>query len=327
MLRVLLPYLGGARVRLLLGLALLPLLLADTPTPAAMLLPPGRLVVADLRGHALLIIPSGPDGLDPAATARIPLPGGPHELLPLPDGRVAVSLEQFGRLAVVDLAAATVEVVETGGLPHGLALRPAAAAILVTDRAANAIRTFDLETWSEGAQLTLGPQAAWPHAVALLPDDGLAVALASAGTLLLGGRRVPVGALPETVAVAADGRVATAGALDGTIEVFAADGTSLARAEAGGRPVRVAFDPAGQQVAAALSAASAVALLDTATGQVRRVAVAGTPDGLAYDPSGRWLFASDLSGGALTIVDTARAEAVVTLPVGISTGALLFLPR
>ena len=77
--------------------------------------PDGRLLVADLRGRALIVV----DLAQAAEPLRIALPGGPHELLELPDGRIVASLEQSGALAVVDLASGAVERIETGGLPHG----------------------------------------------------------------------------------------------------------------------------------------------------------------------------------------------------------------
>lgn len=53
----------------------------------------GTLLATDLRGHALAVI-----NVASGQTRRIALDGGPHELLPLPDGRVVASLEQAGAL-------------------------------------------------------------------------------------------------------------------------------------------------------------------------------------------------------------------------------------
>lgn len=275
------------------------------------------LAIADLRGHALLLL----DPAAPEAARRIPLPGGPHELVLLPDGRVAASLEQSGVLAVVDIASGAVEVVSLGGVPHGLALHDGV--LHVTDREHGTVRRLRLDGWGEESAVEAGT---WPHAVAVLPDGGLAVADAATSTLRIGGRALATSELPETVAVSPDGtRIATAGALGDSVEVFDRAGVLLMRAAVGGRPVRVAFSPAGDQLAVALSALGAVALID-GQGGVRRVEVGGLPDGLRYD--GTTLYAGDLSAGRLTAIDAPAARVTEVLRAGAevrSTGTMLVL--
>lgn len=275
------------------------------------------LLVADLRGHALFIV----DPVQPQDARRIALPGGPHELLRLPDGRVVVSLEQSGLLAVVDLDDGNVETIDTGGLPHGLALD--GGTLLVTDRSTNVVRRLALTGWQE---IESWPAEAWPHAVGVLADGSVTVASAEPGTLTIGGTAYATGAVTETLAVSPDGtRVATASAHDGTVEIFAADGELIERYEVGGRPVRVMFSPDGQTVAVALSAGHAVALLRADEG--RRIAVSGVPDGLAFSSDGMWLYASDMYGGNVTAIDLGRHEVAAVIEVGETTGALLALQR
>ena len=277
------------------------------------------LAIADLRGQALLLL----DPAAPEAARRIPLPGGPHELALLPDGRVAVSLEQSGSLAVVDIGTGAVEVVTLGGVPHGLAIHDGV--LHVTDRDRGLVRRLRLDTWSEDAPTEAG---VWPHAVAVLPGGGLAVADAATSTLRIDGRARATSELPETVAVSPDGaRIATAGALGDAVEVFDREGTLLMRVAVGGRPVRVAFSPAGDQLAVALSSQGAIALLDS-RGGVRRVEVGGLPDGLLYD--GDVLYAGDLSVGRLAVIDPRAARVVDALVAGSevrSTGTMLALPH
>ncbi len=276
---------------------------------------PDPLLVADLRGHALVIL----DPADPESARSIPLPGGPHELLCLPDGRVLVSLEQSGMLALVDLADGTVEEIKVGGIPHGLAI--ADGIVFVTDRSVDVVRRFEVDGWRELDPIVTN---AWPHAVAVLPDGGLAVTSAHPGAVILDGVGVAVGETTETVAVREDGAVATAAATDGVVMVMTPDGESLGRWDVGGRPVRVAFAPDGT-LAVALSAAHAVALIDGDV--VRQVAVEGVPDGLAFSSDGRIVYVSDVYSGAVTAVDVASGEVRAVLRAGSSTGALLVLAR
>ena len=274
---------------------------------------PEPLLVADLRGHALIVL----DPADPAAATRIALPGGPHELLRLPDGRVAVSLEQSGALAFADVARGEVETLEVGGLPHGLALD--GRTLLVTDRSVDAVRRFDLDDGMR--ELAPVPVEAWPHAVAVLPGGGLAVASAQAGTLTLGDTLHETGAMSETVAVAPDGRVAVAAALDSRVSVYSPSGELLESYEVGGRPVRVAFSPDGRMLAVARSASASVALIEA--GEVRSASVAGVPDGLAFSSDGRVVYASDVYGGRITAVRASDGHVLAVIEAGRGTGAIL----
>lgn len=278
---------------------------------------PTLLVAADLRGHALLLF----DPARPEDARRIPLPGGPHELALLPDGRVVTSLEQAGALALVDVSTAVVESIAVGGLPHGLVVHDGV--LEFTDRDRDQVRRLRIADWAE---LDPIPSGHWPHALAALPQGGLVVANAGDDSLTMAGRTVAVSALPETVAVSPTGdRIATAGAVGDTVELLNADGVVRARSEVSGRPVRVVFDASGDSVAVALSASAAVALVD-AGGDVRRVAVGGLPDGLAFDPAGHLLYVSDLSAGRLTAVDASSGRIEAVYRGGVSTGALLFVP-
>jgi DNA-binding beta-propeller fold protein YncE len=225
-------------------------------------------------------------------------------------------LEQSGTLAVVEVDSGAVELVEVGGLPHGLALR--GNEVLVTDRSMNAVRRFDLDGWRELTPLASG---AWPHAVGVTPDGEVAVTSADPGTISLGPIEVPVGRTTETLAVRSDGAVAAAAATDGVVVLVAPDGALLGRWDVGGRPVRVMFSPDEGTLAVALSAGHAVALIED--GAVTRVPVEGVPDGLAFSSDGRVLYASDVFSGAVTVVDVESSEVRAILHVGEGTGFLL----
>jgi len=277
----------------------------------------GTLLVADLRGDALLVL--DPESL--AVRQRIGLPGGAHELLPLPDGRVLVSIEQQGQLVVVDLADGRIDVIGVGGTPHGLAL--AGDEVLVTDRAINAVRRFDLATWFEQSSV---PTGRWPHAVGVTPDGEVAVAVADGGALEIGGRVHALGRTTETLDIRADGAIAAAAATDGVVAVYWTDELA-GRWDVGGRPVRVRFSEDGARLAVALSAAGAVAIIDE-TG-MRTVQVTGVPDGLQFSQDGSRLFVSDVFGGAVSVVEIEQGgggEVRSVAGVGESTGAMLLIP-
>ncbi|MBT5774093.1 MAG: YncE family protein [Dehalococcoidia bacterium] len=299
-----------------MAIALLTALLVVSPFPrevAARSMDGHEIVVADLRGHAVLLIDAGTGD----AVKRIAVGGGPHELLALPDGRIVASLEQAGVLALIDFDG-VVEAIEVGGTPHGLALD--GETLLVTDRATNELRRFALVDWQELAPIKTGD---WPHAVAVLPDGRLAIAEAGSSMLTVGEISLEVSELPETVAIdPTGGRIATAGAVGGVLHVFDSEGGLLFEVTLGGRPVRVLFSPDGGTIAVALSAAHEVALVQL-DGGVRRVAVSGVPDGLAFSSDGGWLYASDVYQGALTAIDVEAGVATATFVVGESSGALL----
>ncbi len=304
--------LAAACLTVAAALALVALLLPAGPRNSGDV-PRATLVVADLRGGALIVV----DAAAPASARRIALPGGPHEVLQLPDGRLVASLEQRGSLAILDPAGDAMTTLEVGGLPHGLAF--GGGVLYVTDRASGALRRWQVADWSE---LPPQPAGSAPHAVALLANGAAAVADAGASTLRLGTATHVVGELPETVAVdRADGRVAVAAAGSGEVELFDAAGTRSWRVSVGGRPVRAAFGADGT-LAVALAADGAVALIDGAGG-VRRVAVGGVLDGLAFDAGGRWLYASDLHG-RLAVIDVAGAHLHTVIDLG-GGGALLVL--
>ncbi len=311
---------AGARLdRVTVAAALLAVLLfaiAARPEARADAGAVAPILVADLRGHALLVV----DPHHPEEARRIALPGGPHELLRLPDGRVVTSLEQSGALAFVDLETGAVETRVVEGVPHGLAFDHARGLLLVTDRAAGTVRRFTLDPWHEVEPL---PAPDWPHAVGVTSTGSVVVALAGADAISIDGRAIAAPALPETVALASDGRIATAGADDGVVAVTAADGTRIETVEVGGRPVRVAFDASGRRLGGALSATGAVAVIEG--GQVRHIPVAGVPDGIVFSSDGRWLYASDVFGGAVSVVDVEAGAVVAVLRVAEGTGAILVL--
>ena len=160
-----------------------------------------------------------------------------------------MSLEQFASIVVVDTRSGGVQTLEVGGTPHGLAV--AGDTLYVTDRSVDAIRRFTIGSWAEQPPIAAG---AMPHIVASRSDGSLAVVNAADDTLTLGNRAVHVSHVPESIAVAVDGRVATAGSVGGMVHVFDRLGAAVEEHEVGGRPVRLLYAPSGRVLAVALSA-------------------------------------------------------------------------
>ncbi len=286
-------------------------------------IPAVTLAVADLRGHALVLLDTATGD-----TRRIALPGGPHEMVRLADGRLVLSLEQAGALAVVDPATGAVASRDIGGLPHGLALQ--GGVLTVTDRSRDVLRRFDVSPGGSPAgwlELAPVPAGHWPHVIEPLTGGGLAVANAGDSTLRIGDTLVTASETPETLAVSpADGDVATAGSIGGAVQVFGADGSPRWQRVIGGRPVRVAYAPDGVTLAVSVSADGAVALAAADGSALRVVAVGGAPDGLAFDASGRTLFVGDLAAGRVSAVDVASGAVVATYDAAQTAGALMTLP-
>ena len=272
-----------------------------------------ELIVGDLRADALLVYDLGRGEV----TSRVALPAGAHEVLELPDGRIVVSVEQAGQLAIADLDRSTVETIPIGGTPHGLALD--GDVLLVTDRATDAVRRFEIEGWRELTPVATGR---WPHAVEVGADGRVAVAAALDDAIWLGEELLPVSTLPETLDVSRHGLIATAGATGGMLHLFDQSGAQKWQVFLGGRPVRVQFAPDGLSIAVALSATGEVALVDLEA-RVRRTPVAGVPDGLAFDLAGERLYVSDVVGGAVTVLNAVDLERLEVLEVGAATGAIL----
>jgi hypothetical protein len=290
-------------------------------SPTAVAAPPAAtLAVLDLRGQALVLLDTATGGL-----RRIDLPGGPHEMVRLPDGRLVISLELAGRLAVVDPAAGSVETRDVGGLPHGLTL--AGDVLSVTDESRDVLRRFELATPSPAGWLELAalPEGHWPHMDATLLDGEVAVANAADSTLRIGTHLVATSDTPEAIDVSPrSGDVATAGSYGGAVQVFDDAGALLWQSILGGRPVRVRYAPDGRSLAVSLSADHAVALI-APDGGTRLVPTGGAPDGLAFDPSGRFLYSGDLATGRVTLIDVAAGSVIAGYDVGQSAGALMLL--
>ena len=127
----------------------------------------GRVVfVADTEGEAVARVAIA----QPPQVVRVPVTGGPEQVLLLPGGRVAITRRFSGRVAILD--AATLETKReavVGTEPYGLALAPSGRELYVTDvqdRRLTALDPRDLSRrWS----------------VALRDDDARAIAVAPDG--------------------------------------------------------------------------------------------------------------------------------------------------
>jgi DNA-binding beta-propeller fold protein YncE len=292
---------------------------AISSAPAAVPVPrTGLLVVADLRGEALVVY-----DLEAASPARtLSLPGPPHEMVEAA-GRLYITLGRANLLVEVDpRAPAILRMLPLEGEPHGLAV-DGDRLFVTLDRAA-AMVTVDRRSLAVAGRTETGDT---PHAV--IVAGGVAYVTDSRDNRV---RRVaspaqvaPTGALPEGIAVAGD-LLATADAGSRSLSVYRLPGlVPHARVEVPGSPSRVVAATAGT-IAVALNDRSTVAIVDPARARVERtVPVGGRPDGLCLDPSSAYLAVASNEAGTVQFIrlsDHARSPA---LAAGEGPGACAWL--
>jgi DNA-binding beta-propeller fold protein YncE len=286
---------------------------SDAPPPSD-----GVIVVANLRSESLTFI-----DLLTGAKRELVLPGPPHEMVQI-DGRLYVTLGRGGAIAEVDVAAAAIlRVLPLEGEPHGIALY--GGNIVVTLDKANAAAVIDRATLTE---LRRYPTGATPHVVAVT-SDAILVTDSRANVLrqlVPAVRTTATGGQPEGLAIAGAFAV-TADAGGGTVTIASAADLSGARTfEVGELPVRVTpYD--AQQVLVSLQGEGEIAVVEAATGKVRRrIDTAARPDGTCIAPGGDYFAAAANAGGQLELFSTGDWKRVTATPLSAGLGACLWLP-
>ena len=140
--------------------------------------------------------------------------------------------------------------------------------------------------------------------------------------------RAPVGALPEAVALSADGRSIAVPAADGrTLTVL--DTTTLnprLTVALPGRPVRAAF--AGAWILVSLQDQGSVAIIDSVTGELRALASVGPlPDGIAVDDAQHFAYVAVTGADQIAILDLDRMTVTGALPAGAGPSGLRWVSQ
>ena len=253
----------------------------------------------------------------------------PHEVVQLESG-IAVSNYRSAAITRIETAADTApQRLDTAPRPHGLAVDTRG--VLWYTSVDGAIHTLNGETG--GAVIPVGDT---PHAIEIDPvRDRAYVAVARDAAIVVVDLRTqrivglaPVDALPEAIALSADGR---------SLAVPAADGHSLTVLDTAtleprltvalpGRPVRAAF--AGAWILVSLQDQGRVAMIDRVTGALRALIPVGPlPDGIAVDDAQQFAYIAVTGADQIAILDLGRMAVTGTLPAGAGPSGLRWVAQ
>ncbi|PWG02607.1 YncE family protein [Sphingosinicella humi] len=222
---------------------------------------------------------------------------GPHGLVWLDDGRLAVTTERSGTLTIVDTAKGdAVTAIPTGQRGHMVAVSP--------DKS----RAY----------------------TANIPDGTVSVIDLAAGRKL---RDIEVGGEPEGIALAKNGRELWVGDLKGArVQAFDTDSFErLAEVKTGPVPIRVAVSPDGRWVVTSNLGSGSLTVIDAATRQkVRDVPVSGTEEAqqvtILFSRDGRHLYAAETGRNQVAELDFATGKLLRRLDAGEDGDGLAIAP-
>jgi YVTN family beta-propeller protein len=176
-----------------------------------------------------------------------------------------------------------------------------------------------------GLGLLASPAEAAPFAYVVNNGDNT-VSVIDTATNTVVGTPIPVGGLPNGVAITPDGTHAyVANAGGNTVSVIAtATNTVVATVTVGNSPSGVAVTPDGTHAYVANDSSGTVSVIATATNTVgATVLVGNTPAGIAITPDGTRAYVvncncfSGIGAGTVSVIDTASNTVVGTpIPVG-----------
>lgn len=217
---------------------------------------------------------------------RIPLQGGPHELILSADGaRLFVSGTRGDALVVINTTTDAVEsTITVGRNTQGMTLSGDGKLLFVA--AADGVHVLDVETGVET-------------------------------------HKAPAAQNPTEIVATADGRTLyVAGEGSGSVAVIDAEQRMMvASVTTGGAPFRVALTPDERRLYVTSFASDqgmgTVFAIDTASNTVvNEIAVAGATDGIAITPDGRRAFVSHYLNDFISCIDLERNEVIYQLRVG-----------
>lgn len=315
-----------------LGISLLGAALGSLGAAAT---PPTHLLVVDKAAGQLVVL----DLASGEVAQRIDVGYGPHEVVAVsaadsPTGGPLALVSLYGdggrpgsELAVVDLTQGDVRLIslEPYLRPHGLALVPGTAGVLVTVEHDDTVLLVDYPrgqvtaTWAVAARL--------PHMVVATADGsaGYASSITGAGVTrlpLLGGGplTVPVGGGAEGIAVTGDGAEVWVGSNDEhEVHVLSAGLDTLAVLPTCEVPIRIT--PVGDGLMAATCyGANMVQLFDIETREVlsgiELPGDGGRPVGTLATPDGSLLYVATTADGRVHEIDVASGTVLRSFAAG-----------
>jgi len=218
---------------------------------------------------------------------------------------------------------------ETGPMPHEVALSPDGRTAALVEYGGNGILLFDVARGERIERIDLGANRR-PHGLVWL-GDGRLVATAEGSDTIVAVRAAPRGdgdrvrAFPtgaqgsHMVVVSPDNRTAfVANMRSASVSVIDLGGRGPTRtiAEAGREPEGIALSPDGARLWVA-DRAGPVRVFDTRTlRQLGEVRAGETPIRVLISPDGREAVVSNFASGDLTVIDVGTLRVRRTIPVG-----------
>ncbi len=295
---------------------------AQTPTPALLVLNKGANELAIVDPVAMKVV------------ARVPVGEGPHEVTVTADGKLAI-VGNYGTgpapgrtLSVIDIAAQKeLRRVDLGALrrPHGLAEN--AGKIYFTAEQNRLIGRYDPQ--SNTVDWLMGTGQNTTHMV-VLTRDGAKIFTANIGSDSVTAfeqrgaqwqaTNIPVGKGPEAIDLAPDGReVWTAHSQDGGVSIIDVASRQVKQVLALGtkRSNRLKFTPDGSRVLISDLGGGEVLVLDAATRkEIKRIPTGGQPEGILVAPDGARAYIALAEAGVVAVLDLKTLEITGKIPSG-----------
>ncbi len=278
--------------------------------------------------------------IDPAQIkeiAKIPIPGGPHELAVSADNRFAYLAnyyqadEKLGHSISVNDIAARKEIrkIELGALEmlHGIV--ETGGKLYFTSEQTRTVARYNTLTdsvdWIRGTGQSLthipviSSDGKRLYATNMNSDSVTMIDIEGSGQDAAAIRQIPVGGKPEGIAVSPDGKELWVGQNgDGGVSII--DTATLAvkkTFKAGRMPIRLKFTADGKRVVIVDPRTSEVIVYEAATAQeLKRISVPGGPVSFAFSPDEKQIAVSLLNIAKAAIVDLESAKVLGTVSTG-----------
>lgn len=278
--------------------------------------------------------------------ARIPVPGGPHELELSADERFAYIADYHQSdgtpghsISVIDIATRKeIKKIELGAMlmPHGIVQRDGK--LYFTSEMTRTVGRYNTEIdsvdWIRGTgqSLThipiLSPDGMRLYATNMFSDSVTMIEIEGSGQDPATIKQIAVGSKPEGIAVSRDGKEIWVGHNgDGGVSII--DTTTLKvkqTIKVGHVPIRLAFTKDGMRVVIADPKASEMLIYNARTKQeIKRIKVSGAPDTFALSSDERRAFVSLVGAAKAALVDLETGEILGSVPTGIAPDGIVWV--